>query len=691
MKLASLVKSDLEIRQAVIRELEWDPHVEEADVGVEIDGRIVILTGTVTSYSKRLAAQEAAHRVEGVLDVANDIRVWLPNAKTFTDTDVARHVRQALEMDVEVPSHRIRSTISTGWVVLEGDVDAWHEREAAERAIRYLAGVRGVTNEIQILAPELSAILATAARQIADLLKSTCLIRLLSSDGKWLNSVALEIYGSDRLGSVQKVLMCPHRHDEGLEGQVLQMGLPLLLAPVRPEELRPPVKLVKVEHRSLLEQSPVHSVLIVPLRVQGQAVGTITVARHATSQHYVADDQTFLQDLAGRMALMIEKAGRYQQANDAASHLEAERDRLKQVLDVLPVGIIIADATGRCVLSNSTTARIFGTPLVGRPLPLFKDENRAPYEIRRLEGWPYPDWECPLQRAILQADVVLGEQYAVRQIANGQETPVLINAAPLCDASGAVVGGVAALQDIGLFKDMERQRSELLATISHDLRSPLTAIKGRAQLARRHATRLGQVADGQLLRDLSAIENTVTQLHVLLEQLSELARFDLGASLALARQSVDLVALVERVAAQCQQTTDRHQLRVEADPPRLVGTWDAPSIDRLLNNLLGNAIKYSPAGREITVSVSREPGATGPWAVVRVTDQGVGIPEAALPLVFDRFFRASNVATDFQGTGVGLAGAKQIVDQHEGAISVTSREGVGSTFTIRLPLRARTH
>ncbi|MBI3964742.1 MAG: BON domain-containing protein, partial [Chloroflexi bacterium] len=157
MKTEHVVRSDSEIQQAVMRELEWDPRVEETDVGVEVDDRIVTLTGTVTSYAKRLAAQEAAHRVDGVLDVANDIRVRPPNAKQLTDTDIARQVRVALELNVEVPAQRIQSTVSNGWVLLEGDVDAWHEREEAERAIHHLAGVRGITSEIQVLTQELAA------------------------------------------------------------------------------------------------------------------------------------------------------------------------------------------------------------------------------------------------------------------------------------------------------------------------------------------------------------------------------------------------------------------------------------------------------------------------------------------------------------------------------------------------------
>lgn len=162
-------KTDSEIQQAVLQELKWDTRVEETDVGVEVDAGVVTLTGTVSSWAKRLAAQEAAHRVAGVLDVANDISVREPGAGARTDTDIARAVRDTLEWDVFVPETRIRSTVSGGWVALEGQVDYWSQRDAAERAIGKLNGVRGVTNKIEIVPPSVAP--DKVRRSIADALE----------------------------------------------------------------------------------------------------------------------------------------------------------------------------------------------------------------------------------------------------------------------------------------------------------------------------------------------------------------------------------------------------------------------------------------------------------------------------------------------------------------------------------------
>jgi osmotically-inducible protein OsmY len=164
-------KTDAQIKQDVLHELKWDTRVDETDVGVEVNRGIVTLTGTVDSWGKRFAAQEATHRVHGVLDVANDIKVKLPGSLERNDTDIAQAVRSALEWDVFVPRERIRTTVSGGWVTLAGEVDYWAQRQDAERAVRNLAGVRGVQNEIQIkafrVAPETlrSAIESALERQ----------------------------------------------------------------------------------------------------------------------------------------------------------------------------------------------------------------------------------------------------------------------------------------------------------------------------------------------------------------------------------------------------------------------------------------------------------------------------------------------------------------------------------------------
>lgn len=150
------IKTDREVHHAVLRELQWNTQVDETEVGVEVDHGVVSLTGTVSSYAKKLAAQEAAHCVAGVLDVANNLQVHVPVNAAHTDTAIAQAVRQALEWDALLPHEKIRSTVIHGWVTLEGSAPSLIDQLHAERAVRNLAGVRGVTNNLTIHTPNLA-------------------------------------------------------------------------------------------------------------------------------------------------------------------------------------------------------------------------------------------------------------------------------------------------------------------------------------------------------------------------------------------------------------------------------------------------------------------------------------------------------------------------------------------------------
>lgn len=143
-------RSDRDLKQRILRELKWDSRIDWASINVEVNDGVVTLTGSVSNYAQKIAAQEAAHRVAGVLDVANDIEVAPLDRFVRTDSEIAGAVRNALEWDALVPNELIQSTVSDGWVTLEGEVNYWREHNDAEQAIRRLAGVVGVINKITI-------------------------------------------------------------------------------------------------------------------------------------------------------------------------------------------------------------------------------------------------------------------------------------------------------------------------------------------------------------------------------------------------------------------------------------------------------------------------------------------------------------------------------------------------------------
>jgi len=150
MTASTMVRTDEEIQRDVIAELKWDARIAPNEIGVVVTNGVVTLTGWVDSYSKRWAAERAAHRVRGVKAVANDIEVRMPSSAEKPDPEIAAAVTRALEWDGLVPIENLDVTVAKGWVTIRGDVEWEFQRRAAERAVRSLSGIRGVTNLITV-------------------------------------------------------------------------------------------------------------------------------------------------------------------------------------------------------------------------------------------------------------------------------------------------------------------------------------------------------------------------------------------------------------------------------------------------------------------------------------------------------------------------------------------------------------
>jgi signal transduction histidine kinase len=221
-------------------------------------------------------------------------------------------------------------------------------------------------------------------------------------------------------------------------------------------------------------------------------------------------------------------------------------------------------------------------------------------------------------------------------------------------------------------------RDAMLTGVTHDLRTPLTVIKVQSQLIRRHA-------DEGLRASIDQIDRAATRMARWIDELLEVATIRTAEDMHLAREPTDLVQLAREVIEEHAQSARRHQLVLSTEAEAIVGQFDAPRLERVLDNLLGNAVKYSPQGGCVTVQLVAEPG----WATVVVRDSGIGIPAGDLPHVFEPFRRGTNVVGRINGTGIGLASAKRIVERHGGTLSVDSATDQGSTFTMRVPLAAQ--
>ena len=224
-------------------------------------------------------------------------------------------------------------------------------------------------------------------------------------------------------------------------------------------------------------------------------------------------------------------------------------------------------------------------------------------------------------------------------------------------------------------------RDAFLSVAAHELKTPLTSLLGYADLLQRRAARTDTLSERDF-KALQLISEQGRRLTKMISSLLDLSRIQTG-QLSIERAAVDLDALAERIVAEAQPTLEQHTLRLMPYGSPLVIEGDELRLEQVLQNLLQNAVKYSPAGGTISLEVSSQ----GDQGCIAIRDQGIGIPAQSLPQLFSRFYRAHNVKEQHvSGLGVGLYVVREIVTLHGGTVDVYSQEGEGSVFTISLPL-----
>ena len=391
-----------------------------------------------------------------------------------------------------------------------------------------------------------------------------------------------------------------------------------------------------------------------------------------------------------------------QQAQEQHAETVARLSFFQQLIDALPSGIyLVYGQQARLLLANRAAASVWGaTWQPDQPLSEFLASSGI--DIMNAQGRPMPLSELATLRAVQQGETVRHWQEVIRR-PDGTSLPVLVNAVvldipegwqllrPRGQASGALqlasseTVALVLHQDVSALKEAEYLKDEFIGVAAHELRNPLGALKGFADMLV-YQTAQGRgpaLADWQR-EALGEIEQAAARLDKLTEDLLDVTRLQAG-RLALARKPTDLVGLVRQQVRQAQMTTRRHTLSFETAFPSLVAEVDRGRIEQVLANLLSNAVKYSPQGGPIAVVLRKaeEPQA----ALLQVADQGIGIPAAQQARLFGRFVRAENArATEITGTGLGLYLSRELVERHGGRLWFESAEGAGSTFFLRLPL-----
>jgi signal transduction histidine kinase len=391
-----------------------------------------------------------------------------------------------------------------------------------------------------------------------------------------------------------------------------------------------------------------------------------------------------------------------------ASHrdvrLDAGRIReLESTLAVIADAILIFDRAGRIVVTNRAARDLFSLDANPEIESLSMADRSARLKMRNGDGRPLAPDEIPGARA-LRGETVTGAQ-AVDVLftsLRGREVEMNVTAMPIRDQAGTITGAVCVYRDVTHRRGLERavlverdrlravlqelraleaRRDEFLSSLSHDLKNPLTGLRGMAQLLHRQISR-GTFDPESGSRRLEAMIETTGTMARMVDELVRASRQRVGGDLALEREQADLLALTRSFVAAQQSVVDQ-DIVIESDLPEVIAPVDVRQMERVISNLIWNAVKYSSRRSRVWVRL----GVEDRQAIFSVRDEGIGIPVDELPHIFERYYRARNVDPGVPGTGVGLVSAQEIVQAHGGTIEVQSEEGAGSTFTVRLPLQ----
>ena len=514
---------------------------------------------------------------------------------------------------------------------------------AAERTGRLLALSTALSRALT--ADEVADAIVTHA--VAALNAKVAVIRLLSPDGAELVSVRAFGYSPEVAERRRRI----PADGTGLLAEAVRQRAPVVLETLGERLQRYPYM---AEDRA---EGADGAAVGLPLLVSERPIGALGLA-FATDRRFSDEERAFMSLLAQQCAQAIDRSRLYEAEQAARVAAQAAESRYRGLFAGSADAIIVTDADGRLLDVNPAACALLGHT---------RDELLA-LNADTLAAQPALLVE---QRARLQETRQWRGETEVRR-QDGSTAPVESWVAVVDLPDGPVQ--LHVMRDITRRRAIERLQREFFAMIGHELKNPMTALRGYAQLMQRRPEYVQQATDAILVQ--------LARLERIVDDLLDASRVELR-QLSLQRARVDLVALARAAAEHAQAISPRHTIRVDAPDQPLQGEWDADRIAQVLHNVLSNAVKYSPAGGEITVEL-RDLGAE---AQVAVHDQGIGIAPDILGRLFRRFYRGeAATAGGAKGLGVGLYISKALVEAHGGRMWAESAgPGQGSTFSFALP------
>ncbi len=400
-----------------------------------------------------------------------------------------------------------------------------------------------------------------------------------------------------------------------------------------------------------------------PLVARGQTIGVIYIFR-SHSGTFSNNDRTVLSSFANQAAVAVQNALLYNQIN-------YEKQRMSALLDSAADGIFILSPKLTIERTNPAFKRLLkwdGKESLhqdhGKVIRWASPPNGLTLEDAVAGGWPL----TKNAHFYVEGDLLIGN--------NEPKIPVGITYAPLVSTEGTIVNIIATVRDISRFRQAEELKSTFISIISHELKTPVALIKGYVSTLRREDARWDRsiVEEG-----LSVIEDEADRLSLLIENMLDASRLQAG-GFALKRSDISLPDVIKHLAKRFQTQTSLHKIIVEFTEDFPVVLADENRIEQVISNLISNAIKYSAKG-DIRISGQVRHSIV----IVCVSDQGPGIAPEDIPHIFDRFYRAPDMARNTKGAGLGLYLTRSIIEAHGGHIWVDPESGKGARICFSLP------
>ncbi len=405
-----------------------------------------------------------------------------------------------------------------------------------------------------------------------------------------------------------------------------------------------------------------------PMHHRGADVGNFFLAGKEGGEEFTDEDEEVLMLLASQAAAAIASARTHRNEQRARADLEA-------LVETSPVGVVVLDAgSGRPLSSNREAKRIVGSlRMPGRPL----EQLLEVLSFRRADGREVSLSEFPIRQQLSSGETLRAEEVEL-SVPGGRSVRTLINATPIRAEGDAIRAVVVTMQDLAPLDEIERMRTEFLGLVSHELRAPLTSIKGSADTLLEEAVELDRAEMREFFR---IIAEQVNHMQGLIGDLLDAGRIDAG-TLSVAPEPSNVAALAEQARSTFLSGSGRHEVLVDLPSGLPPVKADRRRVVQVLNNLFASAARHAPESTPIRVAAELE----NEHVAISVSDEGRGVAPDRLPHLFRKHGGGRAGATAGQGLGLGLAICKGLVEAHGGRIRAESAgPGRGTTVTFTLP------